>query len=633
MRRCRLLPPAGWPAWTFAVLLAAGAALRARAWAFAESFWIDEVLSARAVAGGPGGVLARIPRDKPPLDYWLQALSHPLGPPELSHRVPALASGIAAVALAYVLGRLAFNWRVGLVAMSLTALSGTMVYYSAEARPYMPLVALSFAQMASVAWLWRVRRRAHRGLLPAVALVIILSVALVWTMYSGFLVTGGEALFLACHAAWKWRSRSAGERSGARLHAALAACVAGIPALSIVPLLNRIDLVSKEGFPYVYGGDHLFAAAQALSGGLHMPSAVLAPVRGQVLVAAALLVLAMVPALASRDRRPLLFLPVVLAGIGMIAGYWVIDREFYPRYSLACAPATIVLASSGLCRLGRRLTAAWDAWVVPAAMVLPAVGLVPQEVRRPLRADWRGSMGEVARQAGRGETLVVPSHPEAICALYYLGRAGRPDIPVLVQADAVDISPAEPHWSLQMDFLAEGPTEKVRLDVRRIQAEPPRQAPGDWFAPDPEGRWSVSAGALPDGTVAGGWGHPEQWGETGASVRWAMRRGCFLYLPLGGSAGRLTLELFPYQFPDGAVQSVELAVDGQPLGRRDLPPGGFTATAWDVPGGTPDAHGWCLLELRFSRVRSPSEDRRNYADWRQLAAALGRVAWEPAHAR
>jgi len=108
-----------------------------------------------------------------------------------------------------------------------------------------------------------------------------------------------------------------------------------------------------------------------------------------------------------------------------------------------------------------------------------------------------------------------------------------------------------------------------------------------------------------------------------------MRQHCSLYLPLGAEPGRIELALFPYQFPDGAHQSVELAVNGLPLGRRELPPGEFTPLAWDVPARAAGEHGWCLVEVRFDRLRSPSEDRRNYSDWRQLAAALGRITWEP----
>lgn len=106
----------------------------------AESLTSDEAYSLHFVRSyGPAEFLARYPTidPHPPLYYLLlDGWTTLFGTSEFVARFPSAAFGVAAIAVTYLLGRRAFDGRVGLVAAALLALSTLHVYHSQEVRMY-----------------------------------------------------------------------------------------------------------------------------------------------------------------------------------------------------------------------------------------------------------------------------------------------------------------------------------------------------------------------------------------------------------------------------------------------------------------------------------------------------------------
>jgi 4-amino-4-deoxy-L-arabinose transferase-like glycosyltransferase len=133
----------------------------------ANRFHPDEALYAyfaRLIASGRDPLLAGVVIDKPPLAFYLTALSLlSLGPSELAARLPELAAGLVSVALVYALGRRLYGSATGHLAAWLLALSPFAILFSITAFVD-PLLT------AAVLWaLWAASAGRWRSLALAVA--------------------------------------------------------------------------------------------------------------------------------------------------------------------------------------------------------------------------------------------------------------------------------------------------------------------------------------------------------------------------------------------------------------------------------------------------------------------------------
>jgi hypothetical protein len=103
----------------------------------ANRFHPDEALYAyfaRLIASGHDPLLAGVVVDKPPLAFYLTALSlWTIGPNELAARLPELLAGLTSVALLYALGRQLYGASVGHLAAWLLALSPFGILFSITA--------------------------------------------------------------------------------------------------------------------------------------------------------------------------------------------------------------------------------------------------------------------------------------------------------------------------------------------------------------------------------------------------------------------------------------------------------------------------------------------------------------------
>ena len=92
-----------------------------------QSFWIDEILSAKIVSLPIGQVLNAIPADKPPLDYYFQALTPRVGSVEFTNRLHSALAGLLLMAGVYWWARLAFGRGMALAALALAAFNPMLI--------------------------------------------------------------------------------------------------------------------------------------------------------------------------------------------------------------------------------------------------------------------------------------------------------------------------------------------------------------------------------------------------------------------------------------------------------------------------------------------------------------------------
>jgi len=172
----------------------------------AQSLWNDEGTSA-ALALRSLGTIARNAADDihPPLYYWLLALWVRLtGTSECALRSLSVLLGIGAVALTMWLARRWFSERTALLAGLLAAVSPLAVYYSQEARMYIPVTFFGVAATCALACVLPVVDIERPLRVRALALYGVLTLAMLYShYYAATLLVAHNLAFLA----WVWLRR------------------------------------------------------------------------------------------------------------------------------------------------------------------------------------------------------------------------------------------------------------------------------------------------------------------------------------------------------------------------------------------------------------------------------------------
>lgn len=173
-----------------------------------DPLWLDEALSVHFVTTRSyWSLLTRLPLidPHPPLYYLLLKITTTLfGTSEVVVRAPSVVAGAAAVGLLYLIGRLAYDQRTGVITASIAAISPYLVGHSQEARMYGLLMLLVTA--ATFALLLESKYRTRRTRVFYIGAVVSLGYTHVW----GLFVVAAHALYeIALIAA---QSRSAQER-------------------------------------------------------------------------------------------------------------------------------------------------------------------------------------------------------------------------------------------------------------------------------------------------------------------------------------------------------------------------------------------------------------------------------------
>jgi 4-amino-4-deoxy-L-arabinose transferase-like glycosyltransferase len=617
------LLPEGRKEWAaLALVLLLGVAIRF--WNLGEeSFWLDEVFSARIAERPVGEILSLIPRDKPPLDYYLQAAFSRLGAEkEFLHRLPAAISSILFLACLYAWAGMIAGRRVALITTAIAAFNTFLVYYAREARPYMPYLALQTLQLCVyTAW---IRGGRSPGLAAATA---VLGVACVYTLYAGFIVLGVELLFLVALAA----------RGGGWKRVATFAALAGAVVLAALPLRSRSSLYPPEDYFWTYQGPitaHFIAILQQCFHGLEK-----IPLLLDAMPAARLLVLGVV---AWRVRRggmmPLLPALLAVAGFLLVFLYAHINREFVVRYSIFAVPGLMLFMALGVDQGGQfaarlagpgqgQRTAAIFTGLFLAVYALFSV--YTEFSGRPRREGWKDASAMLASKAGRGESVVVPGADRRIVLEYYMRRFGRTDMPLLIMDEQSQRGGPPADWVLSPDMGEQAiDSPYYRLYVQRQSAAPPATDYREVLAQLAEPTLFPLA-TVPGELLGAGWSHPEHWGN-GTSIRWASATEVLFFVPVAkAGAGRLVVRAMPYEFSEPPSQTIAAEWNGRALGERSFPGAGFDPIAWDIPAEDATA-GYNRLVLKFGRVRVRADVEPENADFRTLAAAVEWIAWEPA---
>ncbi|MBI4300049.1 MAG: glycosyltransferase family 39 protein, partial [Chloroflexi bacterium] len=155
-----------------------------------QSLWADEGNSAIMAERTVGSIIENSAADiHPPLYYillhWWSRLA---GTSEIGLRLLSVIFGILLVLLIYKLGERLFNRWVGLVAAALAAMSPYLIYYSQEARMYMPVAALGTLSVYLMVLLIQryLRSRIDRKLIGLALAYVAATATAIYTQYFAF---------------------------------------------------------------------------------------------------------------------------------------------------------------------------------------------------------------------------------------------------------------------------------------------------------------------------------------------------------------------------------------------------------------------------------------------------------------
>lgn len=454
-----------------------------------QSFWLDEVYSARITDGSLGHAWSTIQRTEntPPLYYLLGwAWVHLFGQGELGLRSLSAVAGALAVVptvwLARSTGERGTPTRILLLAGLLLAVNPLAQWFSQEARTYG-----LFVLVAALAWaaLAAALARATPGRLWLWALAAVVAT---WTHYFGgiLLLVGGAALVLV---AWRGpgflglgADPASDDASAAAPRAVAApgdASVSGATSASddrpgpqggparrptgvdairplVAPLLASavgaaavLPIAVKQQSTSMYEaiagvkglGSRIVETPKQFAVGYNAPTEFL--LGGVLAVLLAAFVVAGAWPRAGRATRGTGLAAMVVAIwvvplVALVGGFDVV----LTRNWVLLLPPLAVLAAVGAWRLGRRAVVALLAVAVVQLAVVIVVAVNPSYQRD----DWRGALEEaVADVAADRPELLSIAHYQPIAGTFYEPRLRfiNPAVPVRVRSVALIDRPAE----------------------------------------------------------------------------------------------------------------------------------------------------------------------------------------------
>jgi len=441
--------------YSVALLLVAGAALRAAPFVLDRSLWLDEAKLALNVLDRPVPDLLR------PLDYGQAAPAGfllleklavtALGEGERALRLVPLLAGLASLWLFHALVRRWLSPAGALLGLALFALSQPLVYYATEVKPYSTDVLVALALLGAAGRVLDSRPAALWTLATA-------GVVGVWLSLPAIFVAAGVGLTLTLSA---WRR---GDRPKAALFASVAAA-GGASFLAHYGLVLRhadakglLAQFWAEGFPPLppRSPADLLWPVQTFFGFFTDPAGL-----GLAGLAAAAFALGC-GVWWRRDPRlfALLVSPAVFTMLAALMRIYPFPTSSstasYPlpgRLILFLVPAALILVASGLGWIldtpdrERRLVGGVMASFLLASLAADAVGRPAYRIRlhevRPLVAT-------IARQGRPGDLVVLNTRVRPIFA-YYLRRLSAAD--GFVRGLPVVELPGTNRWNVYEDRL------------------------------------------------------------------------------------------------------------------------------------------------------------------------------------
>lgn len=360
-----------------------------------QSLWLDEATTALVSRMSFYDIIAKfLPGDFHPPFYYLliKIWTSVFGSSEISLRFPSVILGVAAIYLVYVFTKKIVDEKSALIASALTATSGLLIYYSQEARMYMPaafLVILLFYLAQNKKWILFSVFLAILGLTDYVALLIL---PVFWIVYRRDLknmllyhipLVGTFALWLPIFLTQL--------RSGVSVAGSLWWQILGVPSLknfALIPtkfILGRISFDSR----LVYG----------------LVVIVLAAIYGFALFKA------------RRAKKYLwlwLFMPVFL---GLLLSFKIPTLSYF-RF-IFCLPPLYILAATGLSGK-ERLNYLLLAILMAGNIVSSGIYLFNNKFHRE---DWRSAVSFVESQKDNKSVTIFVADSNMEAYRYYAPNA------------------------------------------------------------------------------------------------------------------------------------------------------------------------------------------------------------------
>ena len=385
-----------------------------------EALWADETLSL-LIKHWPVRDLFLAPVDPSPgLYYFLVKSFVPDGAGVVAVRVLSLVFGTASIATMYVVGRLAFSPKYGLLGAAMLAVSPALVDYSQEGRTYSLLILLVLLSATGLLW-WTRGLREGRARLPA---LLLFAGSIVLAFYTHFTsvfwilpaVVGGREI-----------TDRLGDRTAKRSYILAAAAMALWAVPEVLRILARTKFGAFDFLVNVAPGEFLATAGDVL-----LPSALwngrtgaLSPISAVTLLLVLLFAAVRLWQHRARAREWAIAnpaTPLTLASLLFLPLFvWVFGYAFTPIFM----PRTILLAVPGFILLLLLLASLARSpliailYLVACGMSLALHGTVrPKEPWRPVAEQLRAAM-----QPGDG--IVMCQTWRAPSLLHALGGAPR----------------------------------------------------------------------------------------------------------------------------------------------------------------------------------------------------------------
>ncbi len=381
----------------------------------ANSLWLDEIFSWRASRSFSDLVAVAFSDRGSMLPYYtLQYLTHWLGDSEGLLRLPALAAGVAAVVLTYLIGAPLFGRAIGAGAALLLAVHPFFLHYAQEARGYTMGMALGVASQ----WLFLAGVQSRKGIGHWAAYVTVTLLAAA-SHYGVVLILTAQPVLLAL----QWRRRAPGAlvaplAAGAVAAAAVAGYMAAFGVFSAEP--------AGEVVPTTLSGVMDFV--MTLSGGGFRRAWVIAALT---LVLAAILIVR-----ARRYRFENLAFAVCWFALPCLLLWGLqIFPVFSVRYLIFSVPAYCLLLSAALGVLPPLLRAAMCGLFLAAYLLG-----IREYLGSGSSENWRRATAEVNELACPGAATIYYAYFSALPFEYYLDREAAPRL------RPIEIASADYQW-------------------------------------------------------------------------------------------------------------------------------------------------------------------------------------------
>ena len=409
----------------------------------AQSLWADEMSSLVTALKPLPKLLYDISNEiHPPLYHLaLKVWIYVFGTTEAGIRSLSALCGVVLVGLTYALGQRLFGWKVGLLATALAALAPFQIYYSQEARMYMPLAMIGALAVYAFARFLESEDRTGAAGAPAASgiwlwagLYVIANGLGLWLHYSYPIILVMENVVYGFWLVLTWKRRSwflRGVRWTVLQLLALAIYLPWLPLgyrqVSTWPAISEshsLAFILQEAFRLLAVGESM--AVQSA---------------GWILIGfAAIFVVGLLPVHLFRNTERsrawaitpyLLTVFYVLFPILMMYGLSLLKPAYRPKFFLVASPAFCLILARGILGPWEKKNF-WSRWATlgwtAASVALVLVGLISSLQNyyfdpRYARDDYRGIARYIAAVEQAGDAVLLNAAGQKdVFDYYYRGN-------------------------------------------------------------------------------------------------------------------------------------------------------------------------------------------------------------------